>query len=532
MKNLTLLMLALITTVVFAQQPAVTLTPKTITNMPGLQSYAWADYNGYWIMIGGRTDGLHLRQPNQSFAAAGKNTMIYAINTSTWQVTSISNTSLPTAIKEQIESTNMQFVQRNDKLVLIGGYGYAPSAADHITHPQLTVVDLPLLIGAIAAQTNLPAAFSSVTDQRMAVTGAHLTWFNNKFYLVGGHRFDGRYNPMNGPSFTQTYTNAISTFDIDYSGAAPLIQNYATTVDAINLHRRDYNLSSMLYANGDEGLVAWSGVFQTGVDLPFLNNIAISATGYAEIPNLSQNLNQYHTANTVIHNAAANETHAIFFGGISQFWVDASGNLVQNDSVPFVKTISMITRKSDDTFQEYALPATMPGYLGASAEFIPASQATPIGEGIINWDATSTDSVLIGYIVGGISSTAPNIFFSNTGTQSAATTSVFEVWIKPETTNAIIAVNPQPSISIAVNPNPINDHIQLTINGLQKSSNVQIDVLDITGKRVANYGANAAQANSDTLYLGHPGLANGIYFLRVLHQNNYAVQKIVIATQE
>lgn len=525
-------MLALITTVVFAQQPAVTLAPKTITNMPGLQSYAWADYNGYWILIGGRTDGLHLRQPNQSFAAAGKNTMIYAINTSTWQVTSISNTSLPTAIKEQIESTNMQFVQRNDKLILTGGYGYAPSAADHITHPQLTVIDLPLLLSAISNQSNLAAAFSSVVDQRMAITGGHIAWFSNKYYMVGGHRFDGRYNPMNGPSFTQAYTNAISTFDLDFSGATPLIQNYSSTVDAINLHRRDYNLSPMLYSNGDEGLVAWSGVFQTGVDLPFLNNIAISANSYAEIPNLSQNLNQYHTANTVIHNAAANETHAIFFGGISQFWVDASGNLVQNDSVPFVKTISMITRKNDDTFQEFALPATMPGYLGASAEFIPSNAVTTLNEGIIDWDASSSDSVLVGYIVGGISSTQPNIFFINTGAQSSATPSVFEVWIKPETANATIAVKPQPTISIAVNPNPIEDYIQVTIEGLQKTSSVQIDVLDVTGKRVANYGANAANANNDTLYLGHPGLANGVYFLRVLHQNNYAVQKIVIATKE
>lgn len=499
--------------------------------MPGLQSYSWANYDGYWILIGGRTDGLHLRQPNQSFAAAGKNTMIYAVNTSTWQVTSISTASLPAAIKEQVESTNMQFVQHDNKLILIGGYGYAPSAADHITHPRLTVVDLPLLLNAISSQSNLSAAFSSILDQRMAVTGAHLTWFNNQYYLVGGHRFDGRYNPMNGPSFTQTYTNAISTFDLDYSGVTPQILNYNSTVDAINLHRRDYNLTSMLYANGDEGLVAWSGVFQTGVDLPFLNNIAISTTGYAEIPNLSQNLNQYHTANTVIHNAVANETHAIFFGGISQFWVDASGNLVQNDSVPFVKTISMITRKSDDTFQEFALPVSMPGYLGASAEFIPASSATIIGESIINWDASATDSVLIGYIVGGISSTAPNIFFVNTGSQSSAASSVFEVWIKPETANAIVQVKQQPSFAIAVTPNPIEDHIQLTISGLQKADNVQIDILDASGKRVANYGLNAANASSDTLYLGHPGLPNGVYFLRVLHQSHYAVQKIVLATQ-
>jgi len=39
------------------------LTSRSIMGMPGLQSFAAAEFSGRWIFVGGRTDGLHQRQP-------------------------------------------------------------------------------------------------------------------------------------------------------------------------------------------------------------------------------------------------------------------------------------------------------------------------------------------------------------------------------------------------------------------------------------------------------------------------------------
>jgi len=46
------------------------LVPVSVTNLPGLHSYAYAQYQGKWLIIGGRKDGLHARQPFNAFPAS------------------------------------------------------------------------------------------------------------------------------------------------------------------------------------------------------------------------------------------------------------------------------------------------------------------------------------------------------------------------------------------------------------------------------------------------------------------------------
>jgi hypothetical protein len=64
----------------------ISIKPLQIANLPGLQSFAWAKQNNQWLIIGGRLDGLHRRQPNAAFAASGNNTNIYLVNELTNQI--------------------------------------------------------------------------------------------------------------------------------------------------------------------------------------------------------------------------------------------------------------------------------------------------------------------------------------------------------------------------------------------------------------------------------------------------------------
>ena len=73
MKNITLVFVFL-STFVNAQSTFpfdIVLDAVTINGAPGLQSYSKAEHNGDWLILGGRTDGLHQRQPWQAFDAAG-----------------------------------------------------------------------------------------------------------------------------------------------------------------------------------------------------------------------------------------------------------------------------------------------------------------------------------------------------------------------------------------------------------------------------------------------------------------------------
>ena len=118
------------------------LEPVNVDGLVGLQSFAVGQYDGKWLLIGGRLDGLHIRQPFASFDIAGHNTQLIVVDPETLQKWSTSLTSLPVSIQEQLQSTNMEFYQNEDYLYLVGGYGYSATIADNTTFDKLTAVDV------------------------------------------------------------------------------------------------------------------------------------------------------------------------------------------------------------------------------------------------------------------------------------------------------------------------------------------------------------------------------------------------------
>ena len=372
MKNLSVLILLFINVTVLQAQNSfnytVSLVPVGIPNLPGLHSFAHAQYNGKWLVIGGRKDGIHARQPFNAFPESQNNTDIYVVDVNTKQVWSASVNTLPASIKEQMQATNANFEQDGNSLYIVGGYAYSATANDHLTFPYLTSVDVPGLINAVIAGSSVTPFFKQISNDVFAVTGGQLAKFNSQFYLVGGHRFDGRYNPMNNPTFVQSYTNEIRMFTIDSSGTQLSFSNYTTITDPVHLRRRDYNLLPQIYPNGEEGLMISSGVFQIDADLPYLYPVEIKTTGHLPITSFNQYLSNYHSANVSLFDAGLNEMHSLFFGGISQYYYQ-NGTLIQDDQVPFVKTVSRLTRNSSGALHEFKLPLEMPNLKGAGAEF-------------------------------------------------------------------------------------------------------------------------------------------------------------------
>ena len=56
------------------------LKPIHITEMAGIQSYAFGQHDGKILIIGGRLDGLHRKQPWASFDEAGHNRQLWVID--------------------------------------------------------------------------------------------------------------------------------------------------------------------------------------------------------------------------------------------------------------------------------------------------------------------------------------------------------------------------------------------------------------------------------------------------------------------
>ncbi|WP_133122078.1 hypothetical protein [Brumimicrobium salinarum] len=152
----------------------ISIEPINISGLGGIQSYAYGQANGKWLIIGGRLDGLHRRQPWASFDVAGHNNQLLVVDPVSLQKWSAPLTSLPTSIQEQLSSTNMEFYQEGDYLYCIGGYGFSPTENDHTTFDKLTAIKVSDVVNGIINNTTISTFFRQITDTQFQVTGGRL----------------------------------------------------------------------------------------------------------------------------------------------------------------------------------------------------------------------------------------------------------------------------------------------------------------------------------------------------------------------
>ena len=175
--------------ILFAQTAPfqVVLVPQDFPELGGLQSYAYGQANGLILLVGGRLDGLHKRQPFASFDVAGNNNQFIVfdpINHTKWTA---NLSSLSLELQEQLSSTNMQFYQSGDILYLVGGYGYDNASAARMTFPYLCAIHVSNVIQAVINNQSITPFVRQIADPLFAVTGGHLKKLFNTYYLVGGN---------------------------------------------------------------------------------------------------------------------------------------------------------------------------------------------------------------------------------------------------------------------------------------------------------------------------------------------------------
>lgn len=522
---------AILSWVVASSQPSfqynVFLDPITVTGFPGIHSYAFAQHDGKWLIIGGRLDGLHPRQPFASFPENQNNTNLMVLDVKTKSYWSASVNSLATSIKEQLQSTNMNFYQDGDLLIIAGGYAFSATAADHITFPNLCIIDVPGIIDAIIQSNSITGYIKQINDSRFAVTGGQLGKIDSDYYLIGGHRFDGRYNPMGHNTYIQTYTNQIRKFTLDTSGVLPVVNSFSTIDDAIHLHRRDYSLVPQIFPDGTEGYTMASGVFRVDADLPYLYPIDVKNNGIVPQTGFNQYLSNYHCASAALFDSVSNSMHSLFFGGMSQYYYE-NGNLIQDNSVPFVKTISRVSRASDGSLFEYKLSAEMPGLKGASSEFILNEELKHYDNEVIKISEFQSDTVIIGHVLGGISSPLLNPFTSNQTSTTSADPTIYEVKLIKSEYASIQDINGSNPYNIEVFPIPAKDRLTISFD-LIKPTEVEYYLSDSNGKIVSNYKAGILNSGDNQIEIDLQKISeNKALYLSVIFEKRFFVTRKIL----
>src|SRR5689334_18959845 len=148
---------------------------------PRLQSFAWAEWDGKWILLAGRTSGYHgVGAAEADFPRAASNDRIWVIDPGAGgpaRTYSFALAELPAslgAVKDQWLSSNPLFFQDKATLYIAGGYG-ANSEGKWVTYPIISSVDLPsLVMGVIKGQDTFSKTISWTTSPLVQSAGGEL----------------------------------------------------------------------------------------------------------------------------------------------------------------------------------------------------------------------------------------------------------------------------------------------------------------------------------------------------------------------
>jgi hypothetical protein len=422
------------------------------TALPTLHSFAAGTYDGKWVLLAGRTNGLHGFDsiPFDNFPPQYQNQEVWVIDpvTKTSWNRSLTGASggLTDAQLKSLTPANTQFYQRGDTLVMTGGYGHIGD--DQLGRPlnstfnTLSAIDLPGLVDWVQNGTGQASQhIRQLEDDRMRVTGGVMYEMNGRAYLVFGQDYSANYNPfLNGE-----YTHQIRSFDLVDDGGSLSIENYTTVGDPIadpSYRRRDLNVYPVITPDGVggvmQGITALSGVFTPSFGI-WSHPVEIDESGNAtEITTFSQAMNNYHSSKLGMFSEATGEMHEVLMGGITlKYYNETTDTFVQDNGIPFSSQMTAVVVDANGEYQQHYL-GSFPeifdeqGMLlrfGANAEFFRADGFETYANGVIKMDGIVGETVL-GYVYGGIVANAPHVQ-NIADAISGASNRIFEVVYAP-----------------------------------------------------------------------------------------------------
>ncbi|AXY74204.1 hypothetical protein D3H65_09560 [Paraflavitalea soli] len=407
-----------------AQAPyTVTVKPwDTVKFFNGLQSFAWGQYQGKILIVGGRTNGFHRTSDKErTFPTQYDNLHLRVIDLANKKTYSAP---IPATFLLPLRTTNTAFCQDGNTLYIVGGYGStcdADSASCYQTFPNLSALNVSGLINAIVSyQTDgLDQYISTMQDERMRVTGGSLEKIGDYFFLVFGQN----YNSIYKGGITGAYTEQIRQFKINNNGGSLSISNYGAIATPLKyqglsqFHRRDLNVFPTILSDGTLGIGALGGVF-TNQAGPFPNPVAISSRNGGLTAVIDTTFQQkfclYDCARMLMYNPYARSMYTTLFGGITDNYFDDKGNIVPSDLnnfMPFFNHVSTVVRTSTGGYSEYPqYSPALPGFIGSNAAFIPIARSTTYmnSPNIIDYTSLPPYRLMqVGWLVGGITATAP-----------------------------------------------------------------------------------------------------------------------------
>jgi len=404
----------------------------------------FAVHEGKWLLVGGRTNGFHRTSiPESTFPSRFANEYLYVVDpgrNASWKV------ALPEKYRFELRATNAEFYQDGPVLYVVGGYGSKTDAdadGDYQTFPTLTAIRVPEVVAAIIGNKfdQIESAITSVTDDRMRVTGGGLQKLDDTFYLVFGQNYDKKYKG----AVTGKYTDEVRRFKIRLTDTGPSISDYEAISDPMGrgaqseYHRRDLNVAAAVRPDGRLGISAYGGVFTKSGEAwrrpVYIDQNAAGKATVAVDAKFEQKMCQYDAARVLMFDPVSKTMYTTILGGITLFYYNEDGQLEKsnlNNFMPFTRAITTLARGPDGATVETPQSAGdgLPVYVGADAAFLPLHtlpRATKTADVLDYSKLPAGAKVLVGHLYGGIRSSAQQV---NGFNPSFASSTIYEVYVE------------------------------------------------------------------------------------------------------
>lgn len=418
----------------------------------GLHSFAQATHDGKWLIVAGRTNGLHgFNDDTNNFPPSAQNLLVYVIDPLHGAVYTKSlldpTADLSPPIVDALSATSPECYQSGKILYVIGGYGQNSITGDFDTKSTLTAIDVPGLMHWVVKPSKHETAKKHIRQTShplLTVTGGYLGQVDahSPFLLIFGQNFKGYYfDGGNGD-----YTNQVRRLRIIDDGSHLEVGFLKSEEPNPNYRRRDLNVVPIIKKNKahyDPGFLALSGVFTLSGGA-WTVPVWITGDGRTSMPDpidpstFKQGMNNYDSANIVLYSKKENTNYIVLLGGMTFL---TSPSDAGDPELPFTNIVTTLKVDSNGNIQQClmdgsypVIPSTFsnPGntlLLGAGAFFFPADKMPLYPNDVYSLDALQDGPVVLGYIVGGIASTLPN---TNTQADSGGSPYVFRVILTPK----------------------------------------------------------------------------------------------------
>lgn len=414
----------------------------------GWHSGATAVHNGKWLLIAGRTNGMHgFNHNNNNFPPQKQNRTVYVIDPAEGTVAYRSlddpESGLSQEEIDQLSVTSPQSCFNGETLYISGGYGVITETGTFDTKSTLTAIDLSGFINWVTKRKGTAKEhIRSTSHPLMKVTGGAMFLVDSHLsaLLVFGQNFQGYYIPES----EGIYTKQVQRFQIIDNGKSLYVMPLKSEAPNEDYRRRDLNVVPIM-RNHEPSLLALSGVFTVSGGI-WTVPVHIKPNGKTFMADplnpetFKQGMNNYASASIGLYSKKTDDMYIVLPGGISFGYFD-NGTFTTDTEFPFINQVTTVRINKDGKFDQYIMQGEYPVIystgsnpgnqllFGAAAKFFPEVDLSEYANRVLRLDKLHEGFHVLGYIVGGIMSTVPN---TNTISDSTASPYIFRVILEKE----------------------------------------------------------------------------------------------------